>query len=238
MGEPGERRSPRAGRAAAFAVHVFTASGAGLALLAMLAAVQQRWAVVFAWLALAQIVDAVDGPIARRLNVKALAPRWSGDVLDLVVDILTYVFVPAYALVGGGILPEPLAVPLGLLIVVTGAIYFADTRMKSGDNFFMGFPATWNLIAFYLFLLRPDPWVAALAVVALCALTFARLPFVHPLRVRRGRALNVALLGAAGVLAAVALARDLAPGPLVTLPLALIGGYFLVAGFLLQTNKS
>lgn len=228
---------PRADSAAAFAVHVFTATGAALALLAMLAAVQQRWTLMFGWLAVAQVVDAVDGPIARRLRVKELAPRWSGDLLDLVVDILTYVFVPAYALVAGGILPEPLAMPLGLLIVVTGAIYFADTRMKSGDSFFMGFPATWNLIAFFLYLLRPDPWLSALAVAALCALTFVRLPFVHPLRVRRGRAFNVAMLGAAGVLAGIALASDLAPGPLVTLPLALIGVYFLAAGFFLKNAR-
>src|SRR5688572_11482688 len=106
------KRSNPLRRASAFGVHVFTAAGAALALLALFAAVEQRWALMFTWLGVALIVDAVDGTIARMLNVRVLAPRWSGDVLDLVVDILTYVFVPAYALAAGGILPAPVAAPL------------------------------------------------------------------------------------------------------------------------------
>lgn len=238
MAPPGESRTASAPWVAALAVHTFTAIGAALALLALLAAGQQHWSLMFTWLAIAQIVDAVDGPLARRLRVSERAPRWSGDTLDLVVDILTYVFVPAYAIVAGGILPDPLAVPLGMLIVVSAALYFSDTHMKSGDNFFMGFPATWNLIAFYLHLLRPDAWLAALAVTALCALTFVRLPYVHPLRVQRGRLLNAVLLALAAVLVLLALLQDLAPGPLVTLPLALIGAYFFAAGFFLKGTKT
>ena len=82
-------------RAAAFSVHIFTALGAGVALIAMLEAVREHWTSMFAWLGLALIIDAIDGPIARRLDVVRLQPNWSGDVLDLVVDFLTYVFVPA-----------------------------------------------------------------------------------------------------------------------------------------------
>src|SRR5262249_60260702 len=88
-------------------------------------------------------------------------PRWSGDVLDLVVDFVTYVFVPAYAIAAGGFLPQPLAVPAGVIVVITGALYFADRQMKSADNYFPGFPALWNLGAFHLFFLRPMPSVAA-----------------------------------------------------------------------------
>ena len=118
-------------RAAAFFVHVFTAFGAGVALLALLEAVHEHWAAMFWWLGAALIIDAIDGPMARRLDVARLQPDWSGDVLDLVVDFTTYVFVPAYAIMTSGLLP-PLAAPLlGVAIAVTGALYFADRRMKS-----------------------------------------------------------------------------------------------------------
>src|SRR5215211_4606426 len=139
-------------RAAAFGVHLLTAAGAALALLALLAAIENRWTLMFVWLGLALIVDAVDGTFARLARV--------GDVLDLVVDILTYVFVPSYAIAVGGLLPAAVALPLAFAIVMTSVIYFADRRMKSPDNYFMGFPATWNLVAFYLFLWRPAPWAA------------------------------------------------------------------------------
>src|SRR6185437_6270831 len=100
-----------AARAAAFSVHIFTALGAGLALLALLEAVREHWAAMFLWLGAALIVDGADGPLARRLDVIRLQPNWSGDVLDLVVDFVTYVFVPAYAITAGGLL-LPLAAPL------------------------------------------------------------------------------------------------------------------------------
>src|SRR3954468_14799014 len=141
-------------RAAAFSVHVFTAMGAGVALIALLEAVREHWAAMFAWLGVALIIDALDGPIARQLDVERVQPNWSGEVLDLVVDFVTYVFVPAYAITASGRL-LPLAAPLlGASIVVAGALYFADRRMKTAENYFRGFPALWNAVAFYLFLLQ------------------------------------------------------------------------------------
>src|SRR3974377_2353917 len=112
-------KSTTAREAAAFAVHIFTASGAGCALLALLAAVRADWSAMFAWLGIALMIDGIDGSFARYLHVAVLLPRWSGDVLDLVVDILTYVFVPAYAIAASGLMPPKLAIPLGVLIVVT-----------------------------------------------------------------------------------------------------------------------
>ena len=147
--------------ARAFAVHVFTAAGAGLALLALLAAVRGDFAVMFLCLGIALVVDGIDGTIARALKVAELLPRWSGDVLDLVVDFVTYVFVPAYAIAAGGLLPPGLGAPAGIVIVMTGAIYFADRRMKTADHYFRGFPTLWNVVAFYLFLLKLPPWLAA-----------------------------------------------------------------------------
>src|SRR5437762_1611171 len=166
-------------RAAAFSVHIFTAFGAAVALLAMLEAVREHWAAMFQWLGVALIIDAIDGPIARRLDVKNVQPNWSGDVLDLVVDFVTYVFVPAYAIVASGLLPQPLAVPAGVIVVITGALYFADRQMKTADNYFRAFPALWNVVAFYLFLLKPVPSVAATIVACLAVLTFVPFKFLH-----------------------------------------------------------
>src|SRR5271156_6040965 len=111
---------------AAFAVHIFTACGAGCALLALIAAVRAEWPQMFVWLGIALVIDGIDGTFARRLHVAEVLPRWSGDVLDLVVDILNYVFVPAYAIAASGLLSDQAAIPLGIVIVVTGSLYFAD----------------------------------------------------------------------------------------------------------------
>src|SRR5438034_1480371 len=127
-------------RARAFAVHVFTAAGAALALAALVYAVRGQWAAMFLCLGIALIVDGIDGTIARRLKVAEVLPRWSGDVLDLAVDFVTYVFVPAYAIAASGLLPEVLGLPAGVVIVMTSAIYFADRQMKTADNYFRGFP--------------------------------------------------------------------------------------------------
>src|SRR3954447_19816783 len=154
-------------QARAFAVHIFTATGAALALAALVFAVRGQWAAMFGCLGVALVVDGIDGTLARRFKVADVLPRWSGDVLDLVVDFVTYVFVPAYAIAAGGLLPDLLALPAGIVVVVTGALYFADREMKTADYFFRGFPALWNAAAFYLFLLKPAPSLAAAIVVAL-----------------------------------------------------------------------
>jgi phosphatidylcholine synthase len=217
---------------AAFAVHVFTASGAALALLALIAAVRAEWALMFAWLGIALFVDAVDGTIARHLKTAQLLPRWSGDVLDLVVDFVSYVFVPAYAIAAGGLLPPVAAIPLGIAVVITGALYFADRSMKTSDYYFRGFPTLWNAAAFYLFLLKPAPWLGAAAIAALAAATFAPFCFIHPVRVLRLRLLNMAALVAWSLLAILALIRNLDPGPWTVAGLCIIAVYFFGIGFL------
>jgi phosphatidylcholine synthase len=217
-------------QARAFAVHVFTTAGAALALAALMYAVSGQWAAMFLCLGIALIVDGIDGTLARWLEVAEVLPRWSGDVLDLVVDFVTYVFVPAYAIAAGGLLPAILAIPAGILIVVTGALYFADRQMKTADNYFRGFPALWNAAAFYLFLLKPMPALAATIVVVLAALTFVPFKFLHPMRVARLRALNIAALILWSVLALIAVLRDLDPGPWVAVGLVAIGLYFLGVG--------
>ena len=213
-----------------FAVHVLTASGAALAFLALLAAVGGAWELMFLSLGLALIVDGVDGTIARSLKAAELLPRWSGEVLDLVVDFVTYVFVPAYAIAASGLLPPVLAAGAGMLIVMTGAIYFADRRMKTEDNYFRGFPTLWNVVAFYLFVLKPPSWATALVVALLALLTFVPFKFLHPFRVARLRLVSMAAVVLWSALAAIALARGLAPGPWVTGALVALAAYFLAVG--------
>jgi phosphatidylcholine synthase len=218
-------------RALAFSVHILTACGAALGLLALLAAVRGEWPLMFLWLGLALVVDAIDGMLARALSVAERVPRWSGDTIDLVVDFTTYVFVPAYA-VAVGLMPGAFGVASGALIVITGAIYFADRRMKDDNNYFCGFPALWNLIAFYLLLLRPAPWVVAAMVVVFAVLTFVPVRFVHPFRVRALRPVTVTLLAVWSALALAAVLHDLAPALWITASLCIIALYFLGVGLL------
>ncbi len=225
-------------RLAAFGVHVFTALGAGIALIAMLEAVREHWANMFGWLGVALIVDAIDGPLARKLDVVRLQPNWSGEVLDLVVDFVTYVFVPAYAITASGLL-LPLAAPLlGIGIVVSSALYFADRRMKASDNHFRGFPALWNVAAFYLFLLHLPPAVSSLGIAILIALTFAPFHVLHPIRVVRLRWLTLWLLAAWAVLAIYALAYDFNVGAPITAGLCAIAAYIVGSDAVIRQLKS
>jgi phosphatidylcholine synthase len=199
--------------------------GAGVALIAMLEAVREHWVAMFAWLGVALVIDAVDGPIARRLDVARVQPNWSGDVLDLVVDFVTYVFVPAYAITASGLL-LPLAAPLlGAGIAVSGALYFADRRMKSADNHFRGFPGLWNVAAFYLFLLHLTPALSSLGVAVLIMLTFAPFRVVHPIRVVRLRGLTLSLVAVWALLVVFTLASDFNVSALVTTGLCAIAAY-------------
>jgi phosphatidylcholine synthase len=225
-------------RLAAFGVHVFTAVGAGIALIAMLEAVREHWANMFAWLGVALIIDAIDGPIARKLDVVRLQPNWSGEVLDLVVDFVTYVFVPAYAITASGML-LPLAAPiLGIGIVASSALYFADRRMKAADNHFRGFPAVWNVAAFYLFLLHLPPALSTLGVAILIALTFAPFHVLHPIRVVRLRWLTLWLLAAWAVLAIYTLICDFSVSAPIIAGLCAIAAYIAGSDAVIRQIKS
>ena len=231
MGSPGKR-------AAAFSVHMFTALGAGIALIALLEAVREHWAAMFGWLGAALIVDALDGPIARRLDVARLQPNVSGDVLDLVVDFVTYVFVPAYAITASGMLLPVTAPILGAGVVVSGALYFADRRMKAVDNHFRGFPALWNAAAFYLFLLHLPPALSSLGVAILIVLTFVPFHVLHPIRVLRLRTVTLCLLAAWAVLALVTIASDFDVAAPVTIGLCAIAAYILGSDVVIRLAKS
>lgn len=170
-----------------FAIHLLTASGAAFSLLSVAAVLDEHWTATFIWLGIALIVDGIDGPIARRYRVRERLPKWDGAALDFVIDYTTYVFVPAIIVARALQLPPVLGAICGVIVAVSGALYFADTRMKRPDNSFRGFPAVWNMPVFVLYTFMPPPAVTVVSVVALAILTFVPVNFVHPLRVIRWR---------------------------------------------------
>jgi len=178
-------------RLSAIFVHMFTATGAVLAMLAMLAAVDQKWDLMFLWLVVAFFVDGIDGPLARKFDVKTNAPEIDGVLLDLIIDYLTYVFIPAFALFKSGLLPNWTGWTIIIIITFASALYFADTRMKTKDNSFSGFPGCWNMVVLVLFALQPNYWLMLALVVGLSITMFVPLKFVHPVRTERWRMLTL-----------------------------------------------
>ena len=169
----------------AFSVHILTASGSFLAFLGVVAAAEGRFVTMFWWLGLALLVDGVDGPIARRLRVSEVLPTWSGVMLDNIIDYVTYVLLPAFALYQSHMIGEPMSFIAAALIVVSSAIYYADSSMKTGENFFSGFPVVWNMIIFSFFVTEPSSWIAMAIVAISVVLTFLPVNFLHPVRVKR-----------------------------------------------------
>ncbi len=192
--------------AAAWAVHALTASGAVLGFLALEAAFRADAAATFFWLAIALIVDGIDGPLARGLRVERATPNIDGAALDLVVDYLTYVVAPVAWMIAAGVWPADLAWPLGGFVLVTSLYTFARRDMKADSADFRGFPAVWNLVAAGFAATAADPWPAAIITLALGALTFTNLKVVHPVRVKALRPVTLfallAWMGASGALIA------------------------------------
>jgi phosphatidylcholine synthase len=177
-----------------FAIHLLTASGAAFALLAIMAIADREWTMAFVWLGVALLVDGVDGPIARRHRVRERLPKWDGAALDFVIDYTTYVFAPAIIVAQALDLPRLTGAVAGMIIAVSGALYFADTRMKQPDNSFRGFPAVWNMVAFVLYAFHAPSAVTLAMVLILAAMTFMPINFVHPVRVVKWRGVTLAVL--------------------------------------------
>ena len=193
-------------RALAWGVHAFTASGAVLALLAVAAVQRGELYEALLWLGVAMAVDGIDGTFARAAKVRQRLPRIDGDALDLVVDFLTYVFVPVLIIRQGGFLPPPLAIPLTGAILLSSLYVFARRDMKTEDGYFRGFPALWNIVALYFVLAPPSQNVAAAFIVVLAVMTFAPVHVVHPFRVRDyGAALPIVTVAWAATTAALLL---------------------------------
>lgn len=178
---------PMTDQTKALLVHLLTATGAVFAMLAMLAATDREWSLMFLWLVVAFFVDGIDGPLARRYQVKKNAPVFDGVLLDLIIDYLTYVFIPAFALYESGLMNGWSGWVAIIVITFTSALYFADTRMKTNDYSFRGFPGCWNMLVLVLFALQPHWTISLLLVALLSTAMFLPIKFVHPTRTKRWR---------------------------------------------------
>ena len=175
----------------ALSVHLLTATGAVFAMLALLEAVKGDWPMMFLWLVIAFAVDGIDGPLARKYDVKTHAATFDGVLLDLIIDYLTYVFIPAFALFESGLLPGWTGWFAIIIITFASAMYFADTRMKTRDNSFSGFPGCWNMLVLVLFATDPNYWITLALVALLAVAMFLPLKFIHPVRTERWRVVSL-----------------------------------------------
>ena len=180
----------------AAAVHCVTALGVVCALMALRAALAEDWQELFVWLGIALMIDGFDGTLARLTKIGTVLPRFSGERLDLIIDYLTYVFVPALALLFGGFLDGSFGVLLVALILLSSLFHFSDTESKTPDYCFVGFPALWNVVAFYAFALGLPSWLAALVVIGLIVLTFVPWKWAHPMRTPLLRPVTLLVLAA------------------------------------------
>ncbi|TKT79327.1 phosphatidylcholine synthase [Aquamicrobium sp. LC103] len=221
-------------QARAFSVHLLTASGSFLAFLSLVAASEERWTAMFLWLGLALFVDGIDGPIARKLEVKEVLPTWSGELLDNIIDYVTYVLIPAFALYQSGFMGEGLSFLSAAIIVVSSAIYYADTGMKTKENFFKGFPVVWNMLVFTLFVIEPGEYISFAVVVIAAILSFVPINFLHPVRVERLRPLNLGVFFGWCLFSLVALLQDMQASLPVQIVIGATGIYLFVIGGIMQ----
>lgn len=182
---------------AAWMVHVFTASGIIPGFFAIVAISNDRIALAFLMLLIAQVIDGIDGTLARVFRVHEVLPRTSGKMMDSVIDFATYAIIPAYLIyMSPAILPDgPWIREFTVsVILVVSALYYGKAGMISDDLYFVGFPALWNWVAFYLYyIIGGSPWVNFGLILLFAFLHFVPIKYVYPSRSERLWWLNVAV---------------------------------------------
>jgi phosphatidylcholine synthase len=179
--------------AAAWAVHLFTASGAVVGFLALAAVHRGRTTEAFAWLAVALAIDAVDGALARAVGVKWVVPRFDGARLDDIIDFLNYTVVPLALVAAADRLPPGLELPVAAAVLIASAYGFCQLDAKTSDGYFKGFPSYWNVVAFYIVVLDTPPWFNAAVLTTFAVLVFVPTYYLYPSRATRFRALTIGL---------------------------------------------
>jgi phosphatidylcholine synthase len=166
----------------AWLAHLYTASGAVFAFLAARAVIDFDYPAAFFWLGVQVLVDATDGALARALRVSERLPWFSGAKLDDIIDYLTYVFVPALFVWRAILVPDAWTVPVIAAMLLSSAYGFSRDDAKTADHFFTGFPSYWNIVAFYLLVLRLSPKVNGVILLALAVMVFVPIRYVYPSR--------------------------------------------------------
>tara|TARA_Y100000590_G_scaffold468091_1_gene649377 strand:+ start:17965 stop:18675 length:711 start_codon:yes stop_codon:yes gene_type:complete len=174
-----------------WSVHFFTASGALAGFLSLEAIYRNNIFEAFLWLSVAFFIDGVDGSLARRYKVSELVPSIDGSILDNIIDYLNYVFIPAVMVYVFKLVPDNLSIISVGLILIVSCYTFSNTKLKTEDYYFQGFPALWNIVVFYLFVIETSQFINFLSIVFLSVMTFIPLKYVHPFRVEDKKTLNL-----------------------------------------------
>lgn len=222
----------------AWIVHAYTATGAVLALLIVLAAIDGDVARAL-WLGLAALViDGTDGMLARRFAVKERLPWFDGALLDNIVDYLTYVFAPVVLLLQTGYLPQgTLGTVVAVLPLIASSYQFCRVDAKTDDHFFLGFPSYWNVVAFYAIALDLPPAAVAAVVVVCAALVLVPIGYVYPSRMRVLRTPTLVLSAAWLVLYGVVVAQLPSPDPIVLAASLAYIAYYVVLSLYLERRR-
>ncbi len=216
----------------AWGVHAFTASGAVVALAALLLTAEGAFAKAALLMLVGLAIDSVDGGLARAARVAEVVPRVDGRRLDDIVDYLNYVIVPAVFMVATGGLPHW---SLAAVPILASAYGFSQCEAKTDDHFFLGFPSYWNVVAIYLWALGVTPALGSLVVVGLAAAVFVPIRYVYPshTRVLRRTTNAAALVWILVLAAAIAFPEALGELPLFEISL-LFPAYYLALSFWLD----
>lgn len=185
----------------AWGVHLFTATGAILGLLSLMAIFNHEWRAAIAWMILAMFVDGFDGMLARWADVKKYADGIDGALLDNILDYINYVLVPALFLVEADfILPAQFRLAGAFAILLTSAYQFTQTDAKTDDHYFKGFPSYWNLMVLYMLVMQLDPWVNLAFLVLFNVLVFVPIKYIYPSRNRVMKRLTIVLTYIYGII--------------------------------------
>ena len=232
VGSPGPTGTHMS-RLFAWGVHAFTMSGLVFASLAVLSIIHDEIGWMWVWLAIALVVDGIDGTFARRARVKEVIPWFDGSVVDIVIDYLTWTFIPAvFMYVALPMGPRPLAGLLMALILSSSMFCYANKQWKSTDYYFVGFPAAWNIVALMFYVLQTPAVFNIIVTLIFVVLTLVPTHYAHPARVKRFRALNIGAV-AVWFLATCWLVAIYPHRPLSLVAVIVVsGGWFLLAGLL------
>ncbi len=176
------RIAPWRQRLAGWLIHIFTASGAYLGVMALYAIYQQKPLTAFWLMFIATVIDAVDGMFARIVKIKDAVPGIDGALLDNIVDFFNYTIVPSFFLMIVPLVPDAWRIPCVIAIIFSSAYQFSQVDAKTSDHFFKGFPSYWNIVIFYLFFWQMSHIANVIILFTLAVLSFVPIKYVYPSR--------------------------------------------------------